>query len=57
MNASLERRLAHLEAKAKPPMIATWVDFILWLDEHENDEEDLEVELSPELKQLIFSEA
>jgi hypothetical protein len=53
MNANLERRLAQLEAKAKPPVIATWVDFILWLDEHENDEEDLVVELSPEFEQLI----
>jgi hypothetical protein len=29
MKGSLERRLAALEAKAKPPMIATWVDLML----------------------------
>ena len=43
----LDRRLADLEAKTKPPVISTWVD------EHENDEGDLEIELSPELQELV----
>jgi len=42
-----------LEAKAKPRMISTWVDFVLWLDEHEGDDGKLEVELSPELQELV----
>ena len=50
MKANLERRIAVLEAKAKPLMISTWVDFILWLDKHEDDEADVEVELCPELR-------
>jgi hypothetical protein len=49
MKANLERRIAVLEAKAKSPMIATWVNFILWLDEHEDDAGDLAVALRPEL--------
>lgn len=53
MKASLERRLAVLEAKTKPRVIATWVDFILWLDEHEDDEGDVEVELCPKLQELV----
>jgi hypothetical protein len=49
----LYRRLEALEAKAKPVMISTWVDFVLWLDEHEDDEGDVEVELCPELQVLV----
>ena len=35
MKRDLSKRLAVLEAKAKPRVISTWVDFVLWLDEHE----------------------
>jgi hypothetical protein len=49
----LYRRLEALEAKAKPVMISTWVDLVLWLDEHEDDEGDVEVELCPELQELF----
>ena len=52
MKGNLERRLAALEAKAKAPMIATWVDLMLWLDAHEVDE-SVEVELCPELQTLV----
>lgn len=52
MKGSLERRLAALEAKAKSPVIATWVDLMLWLDAHEGDE-GVEVELCPELQMLV----
>jgi len=48
MKGSLERRLAALEAKAKPPMIATWVDLMLWLDNPR-----VEAELCPELQMLV----
>lgn len=48
-----DRRLAALEAKTKPPVISTWVDFVKWVDEHENDEGDLEIELSPKLQELV----
>jgi hypothetical protein len=53
MRGSLERRLAALEAEAKPRVISTWIDFMLWLDEHEDDEGEAEVELSPELQDLV----
>ena len=49
----LYRRLEALEAKAKPVMISTWVDLVLWLDEHEDDEGDVEVELCPVLQELV----
>jgi len=54
MKANLGRRIAVLEAKMlKSPVISTWVDFILWLDEHEDDEGDVEVDLCPELQELV----
>lgn len=53
MKANLERRLAALEAKAKPRVISTWVDFMLWLDEHEDDEGEAEVEFSQELQDFV----
>jgi hypothetical protein len=49
----LAKRLEVLEVKAKPRVISTWVDFILWLDEHEDDEGCVEVELCPELQELV----
>ena len=48
MNGSLERRLAALEAKAKAPRIATWVDLMLWLDDPR-----VEGSLCPELQMLV----
>ena len=48
MKANLERRLAALEAKAKAPMIATWVDLMLWLDDSR-----VEASLCPELQMLV----
>jgi hypothetical protein len=53
MRRDLAKRLAELEAKAKPTVISTWVDFVLWLDKHEDDEGDFEVELCPELQELV----
>lgn len=53
MKSNLERRIVMLEAKAKPRVISTWVDFVLWLDEHEDDEGDVEVELCLELQELV----
>jgi len=53
MKRDLSKRLAVLEAKAKPRVISTWVDFVLWLDEHEDDEGSVEVELCPELQELV----
>jgi hypothetical protein len=41
----LAKRLEALETKAKPRMISTWVDFMMC--------EDDEVELSPELQELV----
>ena len=51
----LSEFLAALEAKAKSPMIGTWVDLMIWLDAHEGDDEELEVELSPTLQKLVES--
>ena len=53
MRRDLVKRLEALEAKAKPRVISTWVDFMMWLYEHENDEGELEVEFSPELQELV----
>ena len=53
LRRDLAKRLAALEAKAKPRVISTWVDFVLWLDEHEDDEGGVEVELCPELQELV----
>lgn len=53
MKRDLERRIEALEEKAKPPMISTLVDLIEWVNEHENDSEEVEVELSPELQELV----
>jgi hypothetical protein len=49
----LYRRLEALETKAKPRVISSWVDLVIWLDEHEDDEGDVEVELCPELQELF----
>ena len=53
MRSSLEQRLSQLEAKAKPPIVETWVDLMLWLDEHEGDERSAEIELSPQMEVLV----
>jgi hypothetical protein len=45
--SGIDRRLAALEAKAKPRVISTWVDFMMCEDD------DIEVELSPELQELV----
>jgi hypothetical protein len=53
MKADPERRIAVLEAKAKSPMIATWVYFILWLDGE--NERSLKNNLASYTRWLIFS--
>jgi hypothetical protein len=53
LRRDLTKRLAVLEAKAEPRVISTWVDFVLWLDKHEDDEGDVDVELCPELLELL----
>lgn len=45
MRRDLVKRLVGLEAKAKPRVISSWVDFMMC--------EDDEVELSPELQELV----
>jgi len=45
MRRDLVKRLEILEAKAKPRVISTWADFMMC--------EDDEVELSPELQELV----
>ena len=45
MRRNLAKRLEVLEAKAKPRVISSWVDFMMC--------EDDEVELSPELEELL----
>jgi hypothetical protein len=43
----LAKRLAVLEAKAKPRMISTWVDIMMLEDD------DIKVELSPRMQELV----
>jgi hypothetical protein len=52
MKANLGRRIALLEAKTKLRLISTWIDFVLWLDEHEGDDGKLEVVLSQSCRSL-----
>jgi hypothetical protein len=51
MKNDLAKRIQELEKSAKPPVISTVVDLVKWGAEHEDDDED--VELSPELQELI----
>ena len=53
LRRDIAKRLAVLEAKAKPRVISTWVDFVLWLDKHQDNGGDVEVELCPELRDLV----
>ena len=45
MRRDLAKRLEALEAKTKPRVISSWVDFMMC--------EDDDVELSPELQELV----
>ena len=45
MRHDIAKRLEALEAKAKPRVISSWVDFMMC--------EDDEVELSPDLQELL----
>lgn len=49
MRRDLIKRLEDLEAKAKPRVISTWVDFMLL----EEDYDEREVEFSPELQRVL----
>lgn len=49
MRNGIERRIEALEQKAKPPVISTFLDLIIWANEHVGEE----VELSPELQALV----
>ncbi|OPY49465.1 MAG: hypothetical protein A4E49_03103 [Methanosaeta sp. PtaU1.Bin112] len=40
------------EAKARPRMISTWIDFVLWVDEHGDDDGKLEVALAQGCRSL-----
>ncbi len=55
MRKDLERRIEALEEKAKPPVVSTLRGLVLWLADHENDPDDTEIELSPELQELVGS--
>ena len=48
---SIEQRLTALEVKAKPPVISTLADLVKWASDHED--EDIEVELSPEMQAFV----
>lgn len=49
MKASLDKRLKVLEEKAKPMVIATLADYVLWAA----SDSDEEVEFSPAIQELI----
>lgn len=50
---SIENRLQRLEKKTKPPVISTLADLVIWCAEHEDDPEDAEIELSPEMHSFV----
>jgi hypothetical protein len=47
---AFRKRLAALEERAKPRLIATLADFVLWRAE---DEPDRNVELSPQMQEFV----
>lgn len=47
---ALNKRLAALEENAKPRIIATLADFVLWCSEEDHDEN---VELSPQMQEFV----
>jgi hypothetical protein len=49
MNA-FNKRLGVLEERAKPRIIATLADFVIWCAEDEPDED---VELSPQMQEFV----
>ena len=53
MKANLRCRIALLKAKAKPRMISPWIDFVLWLDDHEGNDGKLEVSPNREFQELV----
>jgi len=46
----IDRRLVALEERAKPRIIATLADFVIWCSEDEPDED---VKLSPQMQELV----
>jgi len=46
----IDRRLEALEERAKPRIIATLADFVIWCAEDEPDED---VELSPQMQEFV----
>ena len=50
MNASIAKRFEQLEMAAKPRLISTLADFVLWCAEDEPDED---VELSPRMQEFV----
>ncbi len=50
MRASTIKRLERLEESAKPRIISTMADFVLWCAEADHDQD---VELSPELQKFV----
>jgi hypothetical protein len=47
---TFNKRLAVLEERAKPRIIATLVDFVIWCAEDEPDED---AELSPQMQEFV----
>ena len=50
MNARIAKRLERLEMAAKPRLISTLADFVLWCAEDKPDED---VELSPQMQEFV----
>ena len=46
----IDRRLEALEERAKPRIIATLADFVIWCSEDEPDED---VKLSPQMQEFV----
>jgi hypothetical protein len=53
LRRDLAKRLAVLEAIAKQRVVSTWVDFVLWLDEHKDDEEILKWSSAQSCRSLL----
>jgi hypothetical protein len=50
LRRDLAKRLSVLEARAKPRLISTLADFVIWCAE---DEPDKDVEFSPQMEEFV----
>jgi len=55
LRSGLKKRIAVLEETMKPRrrVISTLADLVMWAADHEDDDKDDDVELSPEMEKFV----